>query len=113
MDENKELQRTITWIETWTTQHATTRAAQKIAVLLDAYKVLQSEHTAVEADVPNAENAERYVQLRDEVLSRIPPGSVWETSIADPGELVTNFVQHLYYSHTLGCVECFGGSHRV
>lgn len=110
MDE-KQLKRDVTWLETWIQQHPSTRAAQHMAPVLDAYKKLAEAHQPAEDGVPLAETAKKYIRLRDEIISLVPAGSVFETSITDGEALAANFVHHLYRSHTLGCVECFGGRH--
>lgn len=111
MELNTQLKRDIVWLETWITQHPKAVAARHIANLLDAYKQAGGLQDPAEDGVPDSQNAATYVKLRDSILSRVPAGSTWERSISNPDELTANFVLHLYHSHTLGCVECFGGSH--
>jgi hypothetical protein len=113
MSENIQLKRDITWLTTWVAEHHDSRAAVRIARVLDAYAELEAVQEPVEKGVPDAENATKYILLRNTVTSLVPDGSVFKSSIADEGVLATNFVHHLYRNHTLGCVECFGGSHRV
>jgi hypothetical protein len=111
MSETVQLKRDIAWLTTWAEEHRSSRAAERIARVLDAYKELAELHADGPDGASIAATAETYRQLRGTVLSLVPAGSVFEASIADPDALVHNFVQHLYRSHTLGCVECFGGRH--
>jgi hypothetical protein len=111
MELQEQLKRDLTWLETWIQQHPKTRAAQHLAPVLDAYKELAEAHQPAEEGVPLAETAQKYIRLSSEIVSLVPAGSVFEASITDREVLAANFVQHLYRSHTLGCVECFGGRH--
>lgn len=113
MSENVQLKRDIAWLTTWVIEHHDSRAATHIARVLDAYIELSKAHAAGPDGVPVTETAKKYIRLSDAILSLVPAGSVFETSIADPDALVNGFVQHLYRSHTLGCVECFGGGDWV
>lgn len=108
---NEELNRAITWLDTWVEQHPETRAATRISVLLTAVKAMNVENRPAEEGVPVGETAAKYVYIKNEMLSRIPHGSLWERVLGDDARL-DNYLLHLYHSHTLGCEECFG-PHRV
>lgn len=108
---NEELERDIAWLETWVDEHATSRAAGRVQKLLTAFKAMGGENRPVEEGVPVQETAARYVQLKADMLSRIPAGSVWAAQ-HNEDERLQNFVLHLYHSHTLGCVDCFGGNNH-
>lgn len=110
---NEELQRDITWLETWTEQHPTTRAAKRIEAILTFAKAIEEDAKPVEDGVPVRTTAERYKHLADLVESWVPPQSLWARNTFEREELILNFVQHLYHSHTLGCEDCFGGSRIV
>lgn len=113
MDTNEELNRDIAWLETWVEQHPTTRAAKRIEAVLNIVKAVEGESLPVEDGVPVRTSAERYRHLAGLVESWVPPQSVWAKATYEREELVLNFVQHLYHSHTLGCEDCFGGSRIV
>lgn len=109
MDE--ELERTVAWLETWVEEHATSRAAGRITQLLNAFKAMDGSTVPIEGGIPLRDTAERYVHLKSDVLSRVPQGSIW-AALHDGDVRLENFVLHLYHSHTLGCVDCFGGDHH-
>lgn len=113
MSTNEELQRDIAWLETWVEEHSTSRAATRIEAILTAVKAVSEENLPVEDGVPLHTTAEKYTHLAGLVGSWVPPQSIWAKNTYEREELILNFVQHLYHSHTLGCEDCFGESNRV
>jgi hypothetical protein len=108
MSTNEELERTVAWLETWVDEHPSSRAAGRVTQLLAAFKAMNGENLPAEEGVPVGETAAKYVHIKNEMLSRIPQGSLWAAQYNDEMK-VENFILHLYHTHTLGCVECFGG----
>lgn len=113
MDTNEELQRDIAWLESWVDAHPTTRASKRIEAVLAVVKTVGGENVPLEEGVPLRTTAEKYTHLAGLVESWVPPQSVWAKNTHESEEMILNFVQHLYHSHTLGCEECFGGSDRI